>query len=83
MLKQEHNLKVYGTPWCGDCTRSKAFLDKYRIPYEWLDVTKSHINLAYVLKVNHGRRVVPTILFPDGSILVEPTNEELGEKLGV
>lgn len=39
--------------------------------------------MAYVEKVNNGMRSIPTIVFPDGSILVEPTNAELARKLGL
>ncbi|MFC1879812.1 FAD-dependent oxidoreductase, partial [Chloroflexota bacterium] len=36
-----------------------------------------------VLEVNAGKRIIPTIVFPDGSFLVEPSNAELAKKLGL
>ena len=75
------NITVYGTKWCGDCARSKSFLDSNQIQYEWVDIEDDPEGRAYVLRVNDGKRVVPTIAFDDGSILVEPSNTELALKL--
>jgi glutaredoxin-like protein len=75
-------MKMYGTTWCPDCTRSKRWLEKHSIPYTWYDIEKDAAAREYVVKVNHGRRSVPTILFPDGSVLVEPSDAELEIKLG-
>ena len=73
---------MYGTTWCPDCTRSKRWLESHKIPYTWCDIEKDTAAREYVVKANHGRRSVPTILFPDGSILVEPSDVELEEKIG-
>jgi thioredoxin reductase (NADPH) len=80
----EHlDLVIYGTTWCPDCKRSKQFLGEQRIHYHWVDVEKDAAALAYVEQVNKGKRIIPTIVFPDGSILAEPSNTELAEKLGL
>jgi glutaredoxin-like protein len=76
-------IKMYGTAWCGDCHRSRAFLDEKGIKYEFIDIDKDEKAMKYVEGVNKGMRSVPTIVFEDGSILVEPNNEELGKKLGI
>lgn len=39
--------------------------------------------MAFVEQTNKGMRSIPTIVFPDGSVLVEPSNAELAEKLGM
>ena len=36
-----------------------------------------------VQEVNGGKQIIPTIVFQDGSILVEPSNASLGAKLGI
>ena len=72
---------VYGTTWCPDCVRAKRILDKRQVPYKWIDITHHPDAVAYVEKANGGMRRVPTIVFPDGSILVEPSNDELARKL--
>ena len=75
------NIIVYGTLWCGDCKRARRFLDENEIMYEWVNIDKDKDAEAYVLKMNDGNRSVPTILFTDGSILVEPSNLVLKEKI--
>ncbi len=75
--------KFYGTTWCSDCKRSKQFLGEHRIPYEWIDIEKDEKAADFVMQVNNGKRKVPTIVFSDGSVLVEPSNAELASKLGL
>ena len=76
-------IKMYGAPWCPDCRRAKQFLGEQRVHYEWIDVDKDPGGLKYVQEVNDGKQIIPTIVFDDGSILVEPTNAELATKLGL
>jgi len=72
---------LYGTTWCFDSRRARRIFDELEIPYQWIDIDKDPAARAYVEEVNHGFRSVPTIIFPDGSKLVEPSNEVLREKL--
>ena len=74
---------VYSTVWCPDCKRAKKFLAEHRIPYENRDVEQDEQARAFVEKVNNGMRIIPTVIFPDGSILSEPSNAQLAEKLGM
>ena len=76
-------LTVYGAPWCSDCKRAKKFLGEQRVHYEWVDVEQDAEGLALVERVNQGKRIIPTIIFEDESILVEPSNAELAAKLGL
>jgi len=76
-------LIVYGAAWCGDCHRSRRFLDRHGIPYRWIDVDRDPASVARVLEINHGKRSVPTLIFPDGTTLTEPSNAELAKKLGI
>ncbi len=71
---------VYGTNWCPDTTRSKRCLTRLGIPFVWRDIEKDKDACAFVERTNRGNRSVPTIVFPDGSILVEPTDAELEKK---
>jgi thioredoxin reductase (NADPH) len=79
----EANITVYGAPWCGDCRRSKRFLSEHRIHYNWVDIEQNVEAQAVVEAYNDGKRIIPTIVFADGSILVEPSNAELATKLGL
>jgi len=74
---------VYSTTWCSDCKRAKKFFGEQRIPYINIDIEENPEYVQVVEKINDGKRSVPTIVFPDGSVLVEPTNVELAEKLGL
>src|SRR5574341_1506315 len=74
---------VYGTMWCPDCKRAKQFFGEHRVPYAWIDIEQNPEAIAYVEKVNRGMRSIPTIVFPDGSLLVEPSNAELADKMGL
>jgi len=78
-MKEE--ITVYATTWCGDCHRAKRVLDRHDARYRWVDVDRDPEAAAEVIRINRGLRTVPTILFPDGSVMVEPTDRELEEKL--
>lgn len=81
MSADQPNITVYGTTWCPDCKRSKQFLGEHRIPYNWVDIEQDAEAMAHVIRINNGQRSVPTIVFPDGSHLIEPSNAELAQKL--
>ncbi len=74
-------IKVYGTKWCPDCVRAKQVFERMKVPYTWIDIESDETALEYVRKINKEYQSVPTIVFPDGSILVEPGNKELEKKL--
>jgi mycoredoxin len=80
--RRMEKIKMYGTTWCGDCARAKQVFSRMKVPFDWIDITEDEKACDYVLKVNGGSQSVPTILFPDGSVLVEPSNAELEKKLG-
>ncbi len=77
----KNNITVYGAHWCPDCRRSKQFLGEHQIPYDWVDIEEDKIGEQLVMENNNGKRIIPTIVFGDGTFLVEPTNAELAEKL--
>ncbi len=76
-------IKVYGASWCNDCRRAKKFLADQRVSYEWFDIEQDPGHIAEVHARNDGKNIIPTIVFPDGSHLAEPSNEELANKLGL
>jgi len=77
----EEQIKIYSTVWCPDCKRSKRFFADHRIQYVNIDIEQDAKGMAYVEQVNNGKRVIPTIVFPDGTVLSEPSNARLAEKL--
>ncbi|MGC8492770.1 MAG: FAD-dependent oxidoreductase [Syntrophobacteraceae bacterium] len=79
----ENDITVYGANWCPDCRRSKLFLGDHKIPYKWVDIEEDSAAQRFITDKNGGSRIIPTIVFRDGSFLVEPTNAELAAKLGL
>jgi thioredoxin reductase (NADPH) len=77
------NIKLYGTNWCSDCKRSKKFLGEQRVHYEFIDIEEDVEGQTFVQKVQNGGMTIPTIVFDDGSVLIEPTNAEMAVKLGL
>lgn len=75
------SIKVYSTKWCPDCRRVKQLLERHNISFEWIDIEENAAAMEYVQQVNGGYRSIPTIVFPDGSVLVEPSTAELEAKL--
>jgi len=76
-------ITLYGTGWCPDCKRSKQFFGEQRVQYEYVDIDQDADSMAFVETVNKGFRSIPAIVFPDGGVLVEPSNAQLAEKLGM
>ena len=76
-------ITLYGNTWCGGSRRAKLLFDRKGIPYRWVDIDKDEEAAKYVESLNHGFRSVPTIVWADGSMLVEPSEDELAKKLGV
>lgn len=77
------NITMYGTHWCSDCKRTKRFFGEQRIHYTFVDVDRDAEGLAIVERVNNGKHIIPTLVFDDGSTLVEPSNADLAAKLGL
>jgi thioredoxin reductase (NADPH) len=76
-------IKLYGTDWCSDCKRSKKFLGEQRVHYEYINIEENAEGQAYVRELQKGGLTIPTIVFEDGSALIEPSNAELAAKLGL
>lgn len=71
---------MYGAMWCKDCRRSKALLDLHGISYDDIDLTE-HPERAAEAEALSGRPNIPVIVFDDGLVLVEPTDDDLGAAL--
>ncbi len=71
---------IYSTERCSDCRRAKAFFEANHIQHLQVPLEGDERATQFVSDINHGYHSVPTIVFPDGSIMVEPTWEQLQEK---
>ena len=83
MTDQTTEIIVYGTTWCPDCKRAKQYLGEQRIPYRWVNIEEDASGIDYVEQANGGKRLVPTIVFPNGTVLAEPSNALLATTLAL
>jgi len=74
-------ITMYGAAWCGDCRRSKAYLDSHNVAYKYIDVEADETASDKVIEINGGQRSIPVILFPDGTHMTEPSDKDLEAKL--
>lgn len=72
---------MYGTTYCPDCRRARAVFSRLNITYQYIDIQQDSRAAEFVQHVNKGYRSVPTIIFPDGTMLVEPSDLTLTQKL--
>lgn len=79
----QEKVKVYATTWCGDCRMAKRWFDSHDIAYDYINIENDEEAAKFVMQVNSGMRSVPTIIFPDGSVLVEPSPRELAKKFSL
>lgn len=72
---------MYTTEYCPDCHRAKAFFETNNIEYLRVGLEGNEEATEFVMNVNNGNRSVPTIIFPNGSVLVEPSWGKLRETI--
>ena len=75
-------LTMYSTPWCGYCRRLKSQLAREGIEYAEVDIEQDPQAADFVMSVNGGNQTVPTVRFPDGSALTNPSIADVRAKLG-
>ena len=74
-------LTMYSTPWCGYCRRLKSQLDRAGIEFTEVDITEEPSAAERVMALNRGNRTVPTVVFPDGTALTNPTLDQVRQQL--
>ena len=82
-MNETSMLTMYGTTWCGGSRRARLLLEQHQIPFHWIDIEEDEDAARHLESLAHGFRSVPTLVWPDGSILVEPSLAELEIKLGL
>lgn len=71
---------MYGTKWCGDCTRAKATLTRLNASFQFIDIEANAAASARARELS-GEQRIPVVHFPDGVVLVEPSDLALRAKL--
>jgi len=74
-------ITMYSTTWCGYCVRLKSQLDREGIGYQVIDIEHDETAADFVMSVNGGNQTVPTVRFPDGTALTNPTIIQVKEHL--
>jgi mycoredoxin len=74
-------LTMYTTTWCGYCSRLRAGLEHADIAYAEINIELEDGAAELVMSVNGGNRTVPTVVFPDGSALTNPSLAEVKAQL--
>lgn len=77
----EPSVVMYTTTWCPSCWQAKQVMDSMRVSYTEIDIGEDEDAAEYVMELNRGYRSVPTLIFPDGSVLTEPRTAVLVDKL--
>lgn len=74
-------LIMYSTPWCGYCHRLRSQLDREGIGYKVINIEEDQSAAEYVMSVNGGNQTVPTVQFPDGSAMTNPSIVQVKQHL--
>lgn len=72
---------MYGADWCGDCRRSKRFMEENNVAFNYIDVEVDLSAADKVVEINGGAKSIPVIVFEDGTHLTEPSDNDLKAKL--
>jgi mycoredoxin len=72
---------MYSTPWCGYCHRLRGQMDRAGIEYQVVDIEADPAAADLVMAVNGGNQTVPTVVFPDGSALTNPSLAQVQARL--
>ena len=72
---------MYGAEWCGDCRRSKKFMEGNGVEFNYINVEEDLSSAEKVKEINNGMQSIPVIVFEDGTHLTEPSDMDLKAKL--
>jgi mycoredoxin len=75
-------LTMYTTTWCAFCRRLKSQLAADGIDITEINIEEDPSAADFVMSVNGGNQTVPTVLFPDGSAMTNPSAKEVKQRLG-
>jgi mycoredoxin len=72
---------MYTTSWCGYCVRLKRMMQREDIHFAEINIEHDESAVDLVMRVNGGNQTVPTVVFPDGSAMTNPTIDQVRGKL--
>jgi mycoredoxin len=74
-------LTMYTTTWCAFCKRLKSQLARDGIEMTEVNIEEDPAAADYVMSVNGGNQTVPTVVFPDGSAMTNPSAAQVKQRL--
>jgi thioredoxin reductase (NADPH) len=80
---KEPAMTVYGAPWCPHCKRVKKFLAAHRVRYAFVDIDTDPQAIERLKELQDGGQIIPTVIYPDGTHEVNPSNEALARRIGL
>jgi mycoredoxin len=72
---------MYTTQWCGFCRNLKNQLARVGIEMAEVDIERNPGAAEFVMSVNGGNQTVPTVVFPDGSVMTNPSANQVHARL--
>jgi thioredoxin reductase (NADPH) len=76
-------MTVYGAPWCPHCKRVKKFLAAHRVRYAFIDIDTDPQAIERLKELQDGGQIIPTVIYPDGTHEVNPSDEALARRIGL
>jgi len=77
-------ITIYSAGWCPDCRRVKNFLKERGVEFREVDIDKDEESEELVLRVNHGKRKVPTLKVGERYFACSPYNaQKLADELRI
>ncbi len=80
-MSSHPEITMYGADWCGDCRRSKRLLEELDVQITHIYIEADDSAAAKVVEINGGAKSIPVIVFPDGTHMTEPSDNDLKAKL--
>ncbi len=78
---EDKKVIMYGSPMCPMVPPVRGVLQRAETPFEYINILEDLAGSVRVKEINDGNASVPTLVFPDGSTLTEPTTAVLRQKL--
>lgn len=72
---------LYGHATCPQMPPVRKVLEQAQVPFQYINIHQDPAAAEHVRRINNGNESVPTLVFPDGSTLTEPSFGQLKEKL--
>jgi mycoredoxin len=83
MTSTDNPIALYTSRFCGHSLAVERFMKKHQIPFDQINIDDNAAARDRVKAINNGYASVPTLIFPDGSTLTEPSFRQLRAKLGM